>query len=45
MRLWQIADDMGVSEVTLIRKLHHELPEAEKQEVLSVIEKLSEREG
>ncbi|MBQ7542116.1 MAG: hypothetical protein IJT44_07485 [Clostridia bacterium] len=45
VRLWQIADDMGVSEATLIRKLRHELPEAEKQEVLSVIHRISEREG
>lgn len=45
VRLWQIADDMSVSEATLIRKLLHELPEAKKQEVLSIIKRISEGEG
>ena len=28
---WQVADELGVSEMTLVRKLRYELPEAEKQ--------------
>jgi len=40
VRLWQIADEMGIHEVTLIKRLRHELPESEKAKILSIIEKL-----
>lgn len=38
---WQVADKLGVSEMTLVRKLRYELPEAEKQKIFSVIEEIS----
>lgn len=40
VRFWQIADEMGIHEVTLIKRLRHELPESEKSKILSIIEKL-----
>ncbi|MBC2581780.1 hypothetical protein [Clostridium sp. DJ247] len=40
VRFWQIADEMGIHEVTLIKRLRHELPESEKAKILSIIEKL-----
>lgn len=40
VRFWQIADGMGIHEVTLIKRLRHELPESDKAKILSVIEKL-----
>lgn len=41
VRLWQIAEKLGISEPTMTRKLRHELPKADKQEILSIIENLS----
>lgn len=38
---WQVADKLGVSEMTLVRKLRYELPEAEKQKIFSVIEEIA----
>lgn len=40
--LWQIAEYLGICEMTLTRKLRKELPETEKQTILSVIQTLSE---
>ena len=38
---WQVADELGVSEMTLVRKLRYELPEAEKQKIFSAIDKIA----
>lgn len=38
---WQVADKLGVSEMTLVRKLRYELSEAEKQKIFSVIEEIA----
>lgn len=38
---WQVADKLGVSEMTLVRKLRYELPEEEKQKIFSVIEEIA----
>lgn len=38
---WQVADKLGVSEMTLVRKLRYELPEAEKQKIFSIIEEIT----
>lgn len=38
---WQVADKLGVSEMTLVRKLRYELPEVEKQKIFSVIEEIA----
>ncbi len=38
---WLLAEKMGIGEMTLLRKLGRELPEAEKQKILSVIDKIT----
>lgn len=38
--LWQIADKLCVSEMTLIRRLRHELPQDQQTDVLEAIEKI-----
>ena len=37
MRQWQLAEAMGINEVTLCKKLREELPEAEKRKILELI--------
>ena len=41
VRLWQIAEKLGISEPTMTRKLRHELPEEDKQKILAIIDALS----
>ena len=43
--LWQLADAVGVSEMTVIRKLRRELPEEEKAQLKSIIAGLASRKG
>lgn len=44
--LWQIADKLGVSEMTLLRRLRHELPQDQQAEVFAAIEKIcAEKDG
>lgn len=38
--LWEIADRLGICDITLNRRLRHELPEEQKQEIFAIIEKL-----
>lgn len=42
---WQIADELGVCEMTLIRWLRHELPEEKKAHIRSIIAKLKEEQA
>lgn len=42
VKLWQIADALGISEPTLTRKLRHELPPEETAMILAIIDKLAE---
>lgn len=44
IKLWQIAEAIGLSDSNFSRKLRHELPEDDKQRILSVIADL-QREG
>ena len=37
---WQIADAMGISEITFCRWLRYELPEDKKQKIYSIMEEL-----
>lgn len=39
--LWRVAEKLGLCDSQLSRKLRHELPEAEKQKILQIIEQLS----
>lgn len=40
--LWRIAQELGISEPTITRKLRVELPEAEQQRILEIIDRLKE---
>ena len=40
--LWQIAERLGISEPTMTRRLRCELPEAEKEKIFAIIEKVAE---
>ena len=41
VKIWQIADALGIRDYNLSRKLRYELPEAEKKKILQIIEQLS----
>lgn len=41
VKLWQIAEDLGIADCSLSRKLRRELPAEEKKKIFSIIEKLS----
>lgn len=43
VKLWQLADELKISEPTITRKLRHELPEEEKNKILALIETIAER--
>ncbi len=37
VRLWEIADRLGLTDGNFSRKLRHELPDTERERVLSII--------
>ena len=41
VKLWELAEALGVADATLSRKLRRELPEDEKQKILEIIDWLS----
>ena len=43
MRHWELADLLGISENTLIRRLRKELPEEEQKRIISIIKEGSDR--
>lgn len=45
VRLWQIAEALGVTDGTFSRWLRRELPEERKAEIMGIIEKLAEGGG
>lgn len=40
VKLWQIADRLGIADFAFSRKLRHELPKEEKEIIFSIIEEL-----
>lgn len=44
VKLWQLADELKISEPTMSRKLRHELPEEEKNKILALIDEIAEKE-
>lgn len=40
VRQWEVADVLGIHEVTLSRKLRHELSDEEKERILEAIEEI-----
>lgn len=43
VRYWEVAERIGVSDVTLCRQLRRELPEARQQLILRAIDELAGR--
>lgn len=41
VKLWQIADALGITDSSFSRKLRKELPQEEKEKIFSIIQKLS----
>lgn len=41
VKLWQIADKLGMVDSTLSRKLRHELPAEEKEKIMDIIRELA----
>ncbi len=41
VRQWQVADKLGIAEMTLVRKLRYELTAEEKQKIFTIIEELA----
>lgn len=42
VKLWQIADALGIADCSLSRKLRKELPQEEKEEIFTIIQKVSQ---
>ena len=42
VRLWRVADALGIADASLSRKLRKELPQEEKEKIFSIIQKLSQ---
>ena len=45
VKLWQIADALGIADCSFSRKLRKELPQEEKKKIFSIIEQLSQEVG
>ena len=41
IKQWELADQLGIAEMTLVRKLRYELTEEEKQKVFLIIKELA----
>lgn len=42
IRLWQVAEKVGISDGNFSRKLRRELPSAEREKVMTIIHELSQ---
>lgn len=42
VKLWQIADALGIADFNFSRKLRKELPQEEKEKIFNIIEQLSQ---
>lgn len=42
VKLWQIADALGINDGNLSRKLRKELPQEEQEKIISIINELAE---
>ena len=43
VRLWEVAEAIGISDGAFSRKLRRELPEAEQRKILSIVADLARR--
>ena len=42
LKLWEIADELGITDSYFSRKLRHELPESDKKRIRDIIKRLEE---
>lgn len=42
VKMWRVAETLGMADSSLSRKLRHELPDEEKVKILDIIERLKE---
>lgn len=42
VKLWEVADQLGIADTSLSRKLRKELPAEEKEKIFGIIDKLAE---
>ena len=42
IRLWQIANSLGINDGNFSRKLRQELPQEEKEKILKIIDRLAQ---
>lgn len=40
VKLWEIANELGIADYNLSRKLRKELPQVDKEKIFSIIERL-----
>lgn len=45
VRLWRVAEELGIADASLSRKLRRELPPEEKERILNIIKRLSKEVG
>lgn len=45
VKLWEIAEKLGRSEMYVTRALRHELPEAERARWMAIIDEIAENKG
>lgn len=45
VKMWQIADELGIRDCNLSRKLRYKLTESEKEEIVHIIETLRNEKG
>ena len=45
VKLWQVADALGIADCSLSRKLRKELPQEEKDRIFGIIRELSQEVG
>lgn len=43
--VWKLADALGCHENTVLRRLRHELPQADQEALIAVIERISRKEN
>lgn len=41
VRFWEVAEKLHISDPTMSRRLRHELPAADKQEIVAVIDQIA----
>lgn len=41
VRLWRVAEELGIADASLSRKLRKELPQDEKEKIIAIIRQLS----